>query len=233
MIDLRPEAIMFLLLRLPVLLLALTIHEAAHAWTADRLGDPTARSLGRVSLNPLRHLDPLGTICLLFAPIGWAKPVPVNPYNFRHPGRDDILVSAAGPASNLIQALIWALLLRLPWDSWADSAGGISVMQGTPAGRLLAAVFFMAQVGVILNVGLALFNLLPFAPLDGHHIARENLHGELRQKFIEMQPYGMYCVIGLIVLDHMLVNAGHPGPISWPIYQLAGLLFRFVSGFSG
>src|SRR5690242_12736966 len=101
-----------MMLRIPVVLLALTVHEFCHAYFALQMGDPTAYRLGRCSLNPLRHLDPLGTICLMFAPIGWAKPVPIDPRNFRN-WRQGVLVSiAAGPISNLIQALVFALLLR-------------------------------------------------------------------------------------------------------------------------
>jgi Zn-dependent protease len=90
----------------------------------------------------------------------------------------------------------------------------------------------MAKLGVYINVALAVFNMLPFFPLDGHHIARENLSGEPRDKFIQFQPYGPFFIVGLLVLDHMLMNAGYPGPISWPMDQLAGLLFHYVSGFS-
>lgn len=229
--ELSQQDLLFLLLRLPVILLALVIHEVAHAWTADRLGDPTARRQGRITFNPLAHLDPLGTICLLFAPIGWAKPVPVNPLNFRNPGRDDILVSAAGPVSNLLQAAIYALLLRFNWDMWlftkyagpveADAFAHTQHMH-----TLVLGLWYMLTIGVYINVGLFVFNLLPFFPLDGHHIARENLHGEARSKFIEFQRYGPIAIVALIVIDR--TTPVHP--ISGPIHWLGNLLVTYLSG---
>lgn len=238
MFDFSAAGVAALLIRLPVMLLALTMHEFAHAWTAWKLGDPTARYQGRVSLNPIRHLDPLGTLCLLFAPIGWAKPVPVNPFNFRNPGRDDILVSAAGPMSNLLQALAFALLLHLPWMKWAFTTGPGPV-SGDLIGWVLAArglqkailiLWFMVQIGLLLNVGLMVFNLLPFFPLDGHHIARENLRGQARMRFIEFQRYGPFVILGLIVLDNMMISRGLPGPISWPIINIVKLLLKVTGG---
>ncbi len=224
-----------LLLRLPVILLALTIHEWAHAWSANRLGDPTARHLGRVSFNPFRHLDPIGTLCLMFAPIGWAKPVPVNPLNFNRPGRDDMLVSAAGPISNLVQATVFALLLNLPWGRWVfvDLAGPGPIPAGVLSARGLQQVvwvlWIMVSLGVYLNVGLAVFNMLPFFPLDGHHIARENLRGEAKQNFIRLQPLGPFFILGLVFLDFANILP----VISWPIRQAAYLLMDLFSGGAG
>ncbi len=245
MFDFSAAGVAALLIRLPVMLLALTMHEFAHAWTAWKLGDPTARYQGRVSLNPIRHLDPLGTLCLLFAPIGWAKPVPVNPFNFRNPGRDDILVSAAGPMSNLLQALAFALLLMLPWQEWLASTGPVrpylanngqefwtvqSILLAQGMQRVVLVCLAMVQIGLLLNVGLMVFNLLPFFPLDGHHIARENLHGQARMRFIEFQRYGPFVILGLIVLDNMMISRGLPGPISWPIINIVKLLLKVTGG---
>jgi Zn-dependent protease len=182
-----------LLVRVPVLLLALTVHEFAHAYSAYRLGDPTAFRLGRCTLNPIAHLDPIGAICLLFAPIGWAKPVPVNPLNFRNPGRDDIIVSAAGPLSNLLQALVFALVLR----GLGSFALPLKAAMGTYAFR--AAVLFGFS-GVLINVGLAVFNLLPVFPLDGFHVCGNLMKGASRQRFYETARYGQYILIGLILL---------------------------------
>lgn len=136
------------LISIVALIIAITIHEFAHAYMSDRLGDPTARSQGRLSLNPLVHLDPIGTLMLLIARFGWGKPVPVDPYNLRHPKRDYALISIAGPASNIILAIIVTLLLKILPTSFA----------------------FFAIPLIYINILLAIFNLLPFHPLDGSHI---------------------------------------------------------------
>ena len=146
-----------------IVLVALTIHEAAHAWTADRLGDPTARLLGRVSLNPIVHIDPIGTLLLpLLAAysglpiIGWAKPVPVNTSRLRHPQRDFAVIAAAGPISNLLQAAIVGIVLHAIWP-----APGVA-----PAAYGSMGLTVLVQA-VQINVLLALFNLIPVPPLDG------------------------------------------------------------------
>lgn len=133
------------------LIVAVTLHEFAHAFVADKLGDPTPRMMGRVSLNPLDHLDPIGTIAILIAHIGWGKPVPFDPYNLDNPKRDTLLIAIAGPVVNLILAIISALLLHL----------NLPII-GLLSGFLLVMVY--------LNVGLAVFNLLPIPPLDGSKI---------------------------------------------------------------
>lgn len=242
MFDFSTERLFALALRLPIIVLALSIHEFAHAWSAWKLGDPTAKSLGRVTLNPIHHLDPIGFLCLLFAPIGWAKPVPVNPLNFRRPGRDDTLVSIAGPVSNVLQAMLFILLLRLPWERWAIAAGpalpvGVTgnwemswIMQSSGGQRAVLALWAMVSMGALLNIGLAVFNMLPFAPLDGHHVARENLRGEMRERFIEFQRFGPLAIIALIVLDNMMGRQGSLGPISWPIVHLLRLLLSVLGG---
>jgi Zn-dependent protease len=144
-----------------VLLMSLSIHEAAHAWAADKLGDPTARLLGRLTINPGAHIDPIGTLLLPgiailtgLPIIGWAKPVPVNLHQLRHPRRDFMYIAAAGPASNLLQAVI------LAGAAWATFPGGL---ERSFAGLLLFQ-------GVFLNVLLALFNLIPVPPLDGGNV---------------------------------------------------------------
>jgi len=147
-----------------IVLVALTIHEAAHAWTADRLGDPTARLLGRVSLNPIVHIDPLGTILLpLLAAysglpiIGWAKPVPVNISRLRHHRRDFMIVAAAGPLSNIAQAIVCAMLFR----------AGLEVLAGQGGPPLMLNLLGQA---VAINLLLAFFNLIPIPPLDGGNV---------------------------------------------------------------
>lgn len=161
------------------LLVAITIHEFAHAFVADKLGDPTASLQGRVTLNPLKHLDPLGTLMLLFVGFGWGKPVPFDPFNLRHQKRDSALIALAGPASNLILATLLSLLLR---------STSISIF--TP---LLAFTIRM-------NINLAIFNLLPIPPLDGAKI----LYGLLPMTWADeyndfMASYGQILLILLIL----------------------------------
>ena len=137
------------------LLIAISIHEASHAWTANHLGDPTARFAGRITLNPLAHLDPIGTLMLLFTGYGWGKPVPFDPYNLRDPRRDSALISLSGPVSNLILAVIFSLLWRL-----------ISYL--FPLSHVILALIFLPLIQ--LNIALGIFNLIPLHPLDGGKI---------------------------------------------------------------
>jgi Zn-dependent protease len=201
-----------ILLRAPVVLFSLTIHEFMHAWVAWKCGDDTALRLGRVSLNPLRHLDPLGTICLFFAPIGWAKPVPVNPNNYENPKRDEILVSGAGVAANLTLGIVCALVLRL--------FGG-TIIALDEVGKIL---FLMLMYGCLLNFGLAVFNLLPIFPLDGSHILKELLPRELAMRFGELSRYGIFLLIGVILLNRSVHFSflGYSGvsPLSVPLVAL-------------
>src|SRR4051812_49177333 len=164
-----------------VLLFSLTVHEMAHAWTADRLGDPTARALGRVSLNPLVHIDWIGTVLLpLIAAfsrlplIGWAKPVPVTLRNLRHPRRDFMLVAAAGPISNMLQALVAAVLLR--------AALGANPLDG-PTSPLVSALFLAVEI----NLLLAFFNLIPVPPLDGGNVLLGLLPPQLARPYSQVR----------------------------------------------
>jgi Zn-dependent protease len=173
-----------------VLVLSLTIHEAAHAWTADKLGDPTARVLGRVSLNPLVHIDWIGTVLLpliaAFTPsipiIGWAKPVPVNVRNLRHHRRDFMLVAAAGPASNLLQAVAAAGVLRL-WDPHGDGPGILG---------------FALLRAVEINVLLAFFNMIPVPPLDGGNVLLGLLPSRLAAVYSQVRQYGFLVLYALL-----------------------------------
>ena len=174
-----------------VLLLSLTIHEAAHAWTADKLGDPTARALGRVSLNPLVHIDWIGTVLLPIVAavsnlplIGWAKPVPVMLRNLRNPRRDFMIVAAAGPISNLLQAVAAALLLRLVWDSSSGADPGMA-----------ATVLFLA---VQVNLLLAFFNLIPVPPLDGGNVMLGLLPPRAAAGYSQLSQYGFIILYALM-----------------------------------
>jgi Zn-dependent protease len=179
-----------------VLLFSLTIHESAHAWTADRLGDPTARLLGRISLNPAVHVDPIGTIVfplialLTGVPVlGWAKPVPVNITRLRgNWKRKYMLIAAAGPASNLVLALLASVVLRvLP----------ASLLEPTAEAALAPLILFL-RVAVYLNVLLAVFNMVPVPPLDGGNVVAGLLRGPVAEMYDRLRPYGFMILYGLM-----------------------------------
>jgi len=190
-----------------VLLFSLTVHEAAHAWSADRLGDPTARILGRVSLNPLVHIDPIGTVLFpLIAMvtgvpvIGWAKPVPVNVQKLRHGRRDYVLIAAAGPASNLLLAVIAAIALKLiPVSPMTIGETNVTV----PIASMLSRALY-------LNVLLAVFNMIPIPPLDGGNVIGGLLPRPLAYRFDSLiRPYGFILLYALRltrVLDYLIVR---------------------------
>jgi Zn-dependent protease len=181
-----------------VLVFSLTVHEAAHAWTADQLGDPTARLLGRVSLNPLVHIDPIGTILLPLiaavshAPLlGWAKPVPVRTGGLKNIRRDFLLIAAAGPASNLLVAGAGAIVLHAVRGSIGiGTAGGLD-----PQGPI---AFLLNQL-IVLNLILAVFNMIPIPPLDGGNVLSSLLPTGLAYKFEQVRPYGIFLLYGLLL----------------------------------
>lgn len=188
-----------LLARAPVILMALTFHECAHAYAAYRCGDPTAKHMGRLTLNPLKHLDLIGTICLFLAPIGWAKPVPVNPYNYRRPREDDIIVSIAGVATNFAQALIFLFLAmlivpHLPFPTFEGKPA--------PADFLMAVLF----LGILINMGLGIFNLIPLFPLDGSHVLSNMLPYEQARKFDEFNKYAPFVLLALVFFGGNIIG---------------------------
>ncbi|GIW07209.1 MAG: peptidase [Dehalococcoidia bacterium] len=179
------------------LIVAFTLHELAHAMVAWWLGDPTARNYGRITLNPLAHLDPLGLILILLAGFGWAKPVPFNPYRLRFgPRTGSALVAAAGPAMNLILAFLFAVPIRL---GLIELSGGLPASYGDVAGI----VEFICMTNVSLNVLLCIFNLLPLAPLDGFRIAVAVTPKDLSDTLLRLEPYGMFILFGLFALGYV------------------------------
>jgi len=193
---------------LPGIIIAMVIHEYAHARVAVALGDFTPRMMGRLTLSPMAHLDPIGLLMLLVAHFGWAKPVQINPYNFENPRRDDILVSVAGPAANLLTAFVTLLVivfmakLDLPMSD----------------GMYLVFNFIM-----IININFAIFNMLPIPPLDGSHILKQLLPYELSQKYEELERYSMLFLIIILmtpILSYVFV----------PIQRLVLGFFQFVAG---
>ena len=194
------------LVRIPPLIFALTVHEFAHALAAYHCGDDTARLNGRLTLDPLAHLDPIGTICLLFSFFGWAKPVPVNPANFHHPRRDDILVSVAGVATNLATAVAVGLVLRFTygWGVWQTQGGAIA----------WSMLLLLCQI----SVGLMLFNLIPIPPLDGSHVLRQLLPYEAARAYDRLAPMAPFLLIVLVISDGMSLL------LRWPFYWILHLL---------
>jgi Zn-dependent protease len=197
--------------------LAITFHEAAHGYLARVFGDQTAWMLGRVTLNPLKHVDPVGTVLvpgvlyLLHAPFlfGWAKPVPVNFGNLRHPKRDMIWVAGAGPAANFVMALGWALLMRPTASSGPWASDGL---------------YRMAVTGVEINLTLLALNLLPVPPLDGGRIAVGLLPNRASMALARFEPYGFFVVLALIAIPGALAA------IMGPMYAFFGHLISALSG---
>ena len=189
-----------LLMRAVAVIPALTFHEFAHAWAAYRAGDDTAYRMGRLSLNPLVHLDPIGTIMLLFGPIGWAKPVPVNPMNFRQPRRDDIIVSVAGVTTNALLAIVWTVVLGLLYWLENSQAAGVAMASGE-VNRFLSVMIEIAVWAVFINVALAVFNLIPIPPLDGSHVLGHMLKGEAALRYAQLARFGPILLIVFVVFD--------------------------------
>jgi Zn-dependent protease len=182
-----PDLTTYILIAPPILL-ALAFHEYAHGWVADKLGDPTARLAGRLTMNPLAHLDFIGTIMLFVVHMGWAKPVPINPYNLRNPRRDIILVSVAGVTANMIMAATWGMVIRL-WNT-----GGPFAAYALPQPITLMVIY-----GVIINLSLAIFNLIPIPPLDGSRILGGFLPPRLEQQYRKLDRLGPILVLALVM----------------------------------
>jgi len=198
----------------PPILLALTFHEYAHAYVANRFGDDTAKQNGRLTLNPLRHLDPLGTIMIFLVHFGWAKPVPVNPYRLKNPKKDMLWISAAGPLSNMVLALASGILLRI-FIATVETPDQTSFM------TLLTYVIFMS---LQINLALAIFNILPIAPLDGSKILSGLLPDSFGSMFLIMERYGPFILLGLIIFGR-LTGVSILGGLIWPFVKFFSSIF--------
>lgn len=204
---------LFAVWALPVLF-AITVHEVAHGYVAYLLGDKTARALGRLTLNPAKHIDLVGTIIvplILFTfsgfIIGWAKPVPINSRNFKKPRRDNALVGVAGPLANLFMAFLWAAIAKL----------GLALLHVTFPGA--AAINYMGLAGIQINLMLLVLNLIPIPPLDGGHVLAGLLPRKLALKYEKITPYGFLIVLFLLAV----------GAINYILFPLITLLYGLIT----
>ncbi len=224
----------YYLLGLPIILISLSFHEMSHAYAAYKLGDETARNFGRITMNPLKHIDPIGFICMAVFHFGWAKPVPVNSRNFEKPRRDMAITAAAGPISNIVLSIIFLLLLRLSMigvgayygeELYSKIYANIVFETGLdiPASvRVVSVIIYMLYLGVFINLSLAIFNLIPINPLDGSRI----LHIFLPVKwYYWLMRYERYIYIALLVV----VGLGFiSGPLSFVTGWIGDGLFSLT-----
>ncbi len=202
---------------LPVLF-AVTLHEAAHGWVADRLGDPTARILGRLTLNPIKHIDWIGTVLvpMILALttgfiFGWAKPVPVNKYNLKHPRRDWALVSLAGPVSNFLMAFLWGCIAKI---------GMLFLGTGSPGLFMV----YVGKAGIAINLMLGILNLIPIPPLDGGHVVSSLLSPPFARQYDKLEPYGFFIILFLLFTGILNGIIFHPYSfLSKWVYSIFGL----------
>ena len=194
----------------PQILLAITVHEYAHGWMAWKSGDPTAKLAGRLTLNPIPHIDPIGLLMFLLVRIGWARPVPINPLNFRNFRRDTLLVAAAGPISNFVMAFLFGYIVI-----------ALSGVADLGAVRILSA---MLGFGVFVNIILALLNLIPIPPLDGSRIVASIFGFHHRIFFYDR--YGMFMFLGLILLFRIIQGVFGFHPLMAMMYGVAKMMFH-------
>lgn len=200
---------------LPILF-AITVHEVAHGWVANKLGDPTARMLGRLTLNPIKHIDPIGTILVPMVLLylggfifGWAKPVPITWRNLRKPKRDVALVAAAGPMANFLMAIFWALVMKL------------AMFMGPKEFNLALFLLYMGRAGLLINLVLMVLNLLPVPPLDGSRIVASIATPQIAQFMQKIEIYGFFILIALLA-------SGILSRIITPPIQFLYMTFRAI-----
>lgn len=224
------------LLSLPVVLVALSVHESAHGYVAYKLGDPTARNLGRITLNPVKHFDVIGFLCMVLLHFGWAKPVPIITRNFKKPRRDMAITGAAGPISNLLLALIHLIVLRIVMIFVIKQFSGDVVafwmndsFTASPAFIATALIVYILYMGVVMNVVLAIFNLIPIPPFDGSRIFYVFLPNKWYFGIMKYERYIMIGFFALLLIVNRLPNAYNPLYII-ETYVIEGLLKLFGFG---
>ena len=217
------QKILYFLISAGVIMISLTVHEYAHGYAAYKLGDSTAKADGRLSLNPLRHLDPFGALMMLLIGFGYAKPVPVVTRNFRKPRRDFAIVSFCGPLSNFVltfvSAFFFVLLYKVcPYEFLAGNIGG----------AILTIFYYM----ILMNLGLGLFNLIPLPPLDGSNIVMCMLPPNLAVRYAKIRNYAQYILLGIILLSWLPGSAGKIFDyIFFPITWLRDVIYDGFTGF--
>ena len=199
--------ILLIIIQFAVVLFAISVHESAHGWMANKFGDPTAKLQGRITLNPIAHIDLIGTIifpiflAIIGAPVfGWAKPVMVNPYNLKNPRKDGMFISAAGPVSNIISGFVGIVLFLI-----LRSFGIVSLYTGGAIEVLSYILYFF----IIINIFLAIFNLIPVPPLDGSGIIEGLLHNEALEMYLKIKPYG-FLILLIIIYTNVLNIIANP-----------------------
>ena len=185
------------ILSLPVVLLALSVHEVSHGYVAYKLGDPTANSFGRLSLDPLKHIDPLGFICMLLFRFGWAKPVPINSRYFKKPRRDIALTSVAGPVSNLLLSFVFVIIFRFSYEPITANIVKAQITGNVALANVLWYLYIFIYLAIQMNITLAVFNLLPIPPLDGSKILYMFLPTRV---YFKITPYERYISIAFMLL---------------------------------
>jgi len=205
MFGINSETIYWIILAVPSILIASTVHEYAHGWTAYKLGDPTAKAAGRLTLNPLKHIDPIGALCMILFRFGWSKPVPINEYNFERREVDTALTALAGPVSNVILALLVALVNL--------------IFKPDPSSIFAVILIVFASI----NISLAVFNLLPIPPLDGHKIVRALLPKKLRYYWEKLERFSIFIIL-IFILPISPLSAWTSNFLSTTITKLLSIL---------
>jgi Zn-dependent protease len=205
MFGINSDTIYWIILAVPSILIASTVHEYAHGWAAYKLGDPTAKAAGRLTLNPLKHIDPIGALCMILFRFGWSKPVPINEYNFERREVDTALTALAGPVSNILLALLTGLINL--------------IFKPDPSSIFALILIVFASI----NISLAVFNLLPIPPLDGHKIVRALLPKKLRYYWEKLERFSIFIIL-IFILPISPLSAWTSTFLSGTITKLLSLL---------